>query len=104
MLLLPFYIYKEVFQVTDPNFKQVDVVGTTSELQLEKLSSKTRDIEVVSREKKQEEVSQISNANRVPMKVKLPPYFPKMLKERNKDECFDMLLSLQTSSHQSTFG
>ncbi|KAK4707430.1 hypothetical protein R3W88_033031 [Solanum pinnatisectum] len=86
---------------SEPNPKQLNVMSTRSELQLEELAPKKRDTEAGTKEKKVEEVEnkveEVVKSSNVEVPIpqkKLPPPFPQRLRKKNEDEWFRKFLTL----------
>ncbi|KAK4730245.1 hypothetical protein R3W88_023233 [Solanum pinnatisectum] len=84
---------------TDPNPKQVNVVGTCSGLQLEELAPKKRNTETVNKESEPKEGEVVAQEERVQPIVKSPPPFPQKFKKQKEDEYFGKFLSLLKQVH-----
>ncbi|XP_049360466.1 uncharacterized protein LOC125825176 [Solanum verrucosum] len=89
---------------TDPNPKQVNAVSTCSGLQLEELTPKKRNTEVINTETepkegelKENEV--VSLEESVQPIVRPPPPFPQKFKKQKEDECFGKFFSLLKQVH-----
>ncbi|KAH0742017.1 hypothetical protein KY290_035060 [Solanum tuberosum] len=83
---------------TEHNPKQLNVVSTTSGLQLEELAPNKGDTEVVSREKKQEEVVKNSTIEKRVPQMKPPHPFPQKFRKQNEDEYFGVSINLMPAS------
>ncbi|XP_015168628.1 uncharacterized protein [Solanum tuberosum] len=84
---------------TDPNPKQVNMVGTRSGLQLEELDPKKRITDAMSKESEPNESEVVAQEERVQPIVKPPPPFPQKFKKQKENECFGKFLSLLKQVH-----
>uniref|UniRef100_M1DUZ0 Integrase core domain containing protein n=1 Tax=Solanum tuberosum TaxID=4113 RepID=M1DUZ0_SOLTU len=88
---------------TEHNPKQLNAVSTRSGLQLEELAPNKGDTEVVSREKKQEEVVKNSTVEKRVPQMKPHHPFPQKFRKQNEDECFAWLLTMRAHDKDEVF-